>query len=198
MKKALILLLFLSLVRLLVSCCGSKDFSFRWTKLKAQNISFRSNGFVSLLADSAQANEFGLRCSFEHEIVAVSKSQLGIQSSYAWSCPDGFSKNTDTIVRLSIITRNDFDATHPAGSALDDLPIAKQGLFLNDTTYNPLRRLADVLPDLNGRNGSSSPYGELVISFFKVQPRLGNHRFVLRMRLASGRTFEDSASIRLY
>lgn len=196
MKKALVLLLFLFFIRFFFSCCKNGGYNFRWNKLDLRNTSVLNARWQTLTTDSIQAGDYGILLTLEHEKVAFQTNLSGFTSAYATKCTSTF-ENKDSILSFDIITRNIFDAGHPAGSTLNDLPLIYFDNSLPDTAAAAYRPVKDVLPKVNSRYHDGSPYSNFVFAFKKTRPFLGQHRFIMTAVLASGRVLTDSVDIRL-
>lgn len=96
-------------------------------------------------------------------------------------CEKIFAEN---IVSISVRSSRDFDATHPAGTALNDLIRVRQhGFVSSSTSYH---ELPDILPVV-------APGGDdYALSFyFAKRPDLhSEHRFQVQVNLDSGASYE--------
>lgn len=194
LKKPILLLLALSALRFLLSCCGEKDFNFRWTNATMKRVVFTGDSWQSPPPATVQKDSAGLSVLFEYEfLAALTPPGYGYNQAAAWSCHSN-STNKDTLVAINLVTRFTFDNAHPAGSSLNDLPIA---FIRHNDSLNRYRPVSELLREANGYQGASPFAPELIFRFNKTTPVSGQHRFVLTLTTASGRIFQDSADLQL-
>ena len=87
MRKLIYILLFLSTVRTLVSCCEEKGYNFRWRNVKAANINISADRPFLLESDSARLEDYGFRLRFQDERIAKSfLHTIGTNKANAYTC----------------------------------------------------------------------------------------------------------------
>lgn len=198
MYKTLFLLLLLVSLRTFISCCREAGYDFRWTKASVRNISFTGNSWQTLSGDSSRRATAGLVLRFDHErLSALPTQNFGTTAALATRCESVYT-NTDSFTTINLVTRYDFDATHPAGSSLNDLPMVSSGWAYLDTTRSAYQTPAEVLHSDYGLNQNISPFGSMLFRFSRVNPYLGQHRFVVTLTTVNGRVFTDSVGVVLY
>lgn len=84
--------------------------------------------------DTANALEFGLELKFDIEKFAFQEQHNHfsfLPEANACDCAERLLTPKDTISNIQVVTLNDFDVLHPAGTEIDDL------FFFLDKDYNP-------------------------------------------------------------
>lgn len=195
MRKAFVLVYCFVAFKTLVSCCRNVEgFDYRWTGIKAENRRLEGSRFMPLTADSAKASNYGIVLSSDYEKFSL-KVPSGLGFSEGLACkPNPYYNNLDTLRSLDVITVNAFDATHPAGSSLANLPLVPTGV--TDTSraaHQPVPYIVPVINSINEHVALNSAF-----SFRWTAPFPGAHRFVIKATTVSGRVLQDSVSIRFY
>jgi hypothetical protein len=108
-----------------------------------------------------------------------------------------FFQNKDTIASIDVITRNEFDNTHPGGSSVMEYLQARPSDFYNYVPHYQYRPLQGILPYLNESQDYHIQNNSIDIKFETPPSILGNHRFVISVLFKSGRVLTDSTSITL-
>lgn len=195
MRRVIILALCFLIFRTLVSCCRNVEgFNYRWTSIKAENRRLDGSRFMPLTADSVKASNYGIILNSDYERLSL-KIPSGLGLSEGLACkPNPYYNNLDTLRSLDLITVNAFDATHPAGSSLADLPLVPTGG--SDTSRAAHQPTGAVMHMLN--SGDDDVELGLAFSFRWTTPFLGPHRFVAKATTVSGRVLQDSVSVRFY
>ena len=109
-----------------------------------------------------------------------------------------FFENKDSIQSIDVVTGNDFDNTHAAGSSISDVLQARPSNFYDfqpQYEYMPLhenRRFLNQNQDRSIRNNG------IDIKFGNAGPRKGAHRFLITVSFKSGRVLADSTSVLLF
>ena len=193
MRKIIIIFFLLISTRVLISCCKDVGFNFRWSKTDVTNIAVSTNTPTLLLQDSSKIANYGFRLIFEYEQVAAHFIQsFGLNKTYALSCESNY-PNKDSVVAIDIKTQNDFDNTHPAGSSIAEYLLTRlNGPLIgpDPARYIPI---SDNLYFINMFDNNG-----LDFKFKPVSPFLGQHAFIMTVTFESGRTLNDTTSIRLY
>ncbi len=196
MRKLLIILFVLTFARMLISCCKDVGFNFRWSEATLTNMIASSDTVAFLKADSSILSNYGFRLQFGYEEVAFDKIlDFGLNQSYALSCESDY-QNKDSIASIDVLTQNNFDNSHPAGSSVVEYLLARPGVTIGNqgaTPYQSVDNKSDFF-------SSDDPVNLNILDFkFKsVAPFLGQHSFIVRISFKSGRILSDTTSIRLY
>jgi hypothetical protein len=113
MRKVLILMIVLTTIRLLLSCCKGGPYNFRWSNLDLTNLDHRTDRPVPLTSTTSTVVNYGIRLHFENERIARN-SVFSYNGAYAFDCWAPLI-NKHSIVDIDVVTRNDFDGGHPSG-----------------------------------------------------------------------------------
>lgn len=128
-KKVLLILSLPLLLELLVSCCSCLDttfLSYSNCNLTVQNLDNRGANPEITQETNLVKNAFGIKISISRsESFCNNKLNSGIfiASAIAFKCdcnPEFMYNPIDSISSIKIITRNDFDATHPSGADVSE------------------------------------------------------------------------------
>ena len=193
MRKIIFILFLLTSTRMLISCCKDVGFNFRWSKASVSNINVSTDAPTPLTQDSSKIAHYGFRLSFEYEQVAAHFIQdFGLNKTYALSCESDY-PNKDSVMSIDVMTQNNFDNTHPAGSSIAEYLLTRlSGVYgrPDPTQYTAIN---------NNLNSINIFYNNgLDFKFKPVSPFLGQHTFIMTVSFESGRTLSDTTSIRLY
>ena len=193
MRKVIILILIFTSLRVLASCCKKEGYNFRWSKFNLTNLDHSTDNPIPLSGNTININKYGIRLIFDNERVARIPN-LGFNESYAFDCEALF-RNRDTITSIDVITRQNFDNTHPAGSSVIQYMQARPTRFdkyYPVYEYNPV---SQALPYINDDQVSTIHNNGIDFRFQKASPNLGQYRFVVTVSFKNGRTLSDSTEI---
>jgi hypothetical protein len=194
MKKIAILLLLITGIRFLSSCCDKEGYKYRWTDVNLLNIDITNDRNTPLTGNVATAAQFGFRIILDHESVAINETPaFGFNTAQATSCA-GYFPNTDKIETIEVISRFPFNSSHGAGSFVTSFVEAKLRPYAPNITseYKPIPSLLGFLNE-NKDNGVDDY--EYDCRFKNANMFSGQHRFIIQLRFASGRVVSDSTSI---
>jgi hypothetical protein len=198
MRKLVIILLFLSAARTLVSCCEEKGYNFRWSNVKAANISISADRPFLLASDSVQVASYGFRLSFQDERIAYNTlSIIAANKANAYTCVSYF-ENRDSIQSIDVVTRYDLNNTYSAGSSISEVLQARPSSFYE---YEPQYQYVPLNENrhfLNRNQDRSIRNNSIDIKFGDVVPSKGAHRFIVTVSFKSGRVLTDSTSVMLF
>jgi hypothetical protein len=109
--------------------------------VKAANIDISADKPILLASDSIKLEDYGFRLSFQDERIAHHfLSTIGANKANAFTCVSFF-ENRDSIQLIDVVTRNDFDNTHAAGSSISEVLQARPSTFYDyqpQYEYTPL------------------------------------------------------------
>ena len=196
MRKLLLILVLLTSTRTLISCCKDVGFSFRWREATLTNIIASSDTVAFLRSDSSRLAHYGFRLHFEYEEVAYHRiSDFGLNQSYALSCESNY-QNKDSITSIDVLTQNNFDNTHPAGSSIVEYLLARPGMTTGQQGTTPYEFVKNNLDFFK----SDDPINRNILDFkfASVAPILGQHSFIVKTSFKSGRMLSDTTTIKLY
>lgn len=129
LKKTAMIGVFYYLLILVNACCncdGIKSRYYNIEKIEALNSHFSIKGDSSFVVetftgDSIPKDSYGVEVSLNTKrIAANSSSFFQIGSVYACKCAGDYEFLNDSLTAIHIKTLLDFDATHPAGSNIDE------------------------------------------------------------------------------
>lgn len=138
-------------------CDPVKNGKYDYTALKTTNLAISINGdttFTSniLATDSVEQKQFGIRFELEYKIIAAAlKKSMWINSAYACDCALSRFFIADSITSISLVTLNNLDYSHPAGSDVTDYFLTPFYL------YNPKRISFYNILNLNQLNKEYNP-----------------------------------------
>jgi len=123
LKRVIFITLLLAIAELVVSCCDCqevKDVDFKRCEITVANQEYREFRWRPLINDSAAAGNYGLDVVFDRRQNTCQNNlnNLFIGSARACSCDDPRSFALDSYESIEIVTVNDFDDNHPAGSVV--------------------------------------------------------------------------------
>lgn len=123
LNRVIFIVLLLAIADFLVSCCDCadvKDVDFKRCEITATNQEYREFRWRPLVNDSAYAENYGLEVVFERRqnTCQTNSNSFFIGSATACSCDDQRSFALDSYESIEIVTINDFDSNHPAGSVI--------------------------------------------------------------------------------
>ncbi len=194
-KVIFIVLLFFSL-RTFISCCKEVGFNFRWSKAIITNINVSSNIPTPLIPDSSKIVNYGFRLTLEAEQVAYHFiNDFAFNKTYALKCIANY-QNKDSVIFINVITQNNLDNTHPAGSSISDFLLARPGSMYFDPTPYPYDIINANIYYINQNNSISNNI--LDFKFKNITPFLGEHKFLITVLFKSGRVLSNNTAIRLY
>lgn len=195
-KKILILLLLPLFSDMLVACCDCEDpqvFKYTNSSLEVQHLDNRGQSPVIAVGDVALKEAYGIRMTVKCERTAFKQPpfSLFLNRSYAFSCgcdPAVQHHAKDSITAIRIITLDDFDITHSAGSDISD--------YFRLYAWNNFTSITDYLP----KEAKVFYYDEpknIELNALLMQPPVqpGFYRFRVEMDLSDGRSFIKETSI---
>lgn len=196
-RKVLLILILPLVLDTIISCCDCPDLPYT---NYAQGVMYSHTGILAspidnsgpqakaLSSDSVPASAFGIRVIVDRQEVQRMARRSGlIQSAYAFSCDcydERYYIPADTLVSLEIITGNDFDATHPAGS-----DISEYFLGFDSHSY----RTAEEMLELSIWYNEDFEILEFIFLLMnEPDPELGSsHQFTVRLSVSDGRVLEQ-------
>lgn len=197
MFKLFALFIFVTTCKVFVSCCKDDGYNFRWRDIRVTNLDLSNDRPVPLSGNSTAFNKYGFRLSFVEERVAkVDLTKFSFSQANAFDCRSYF-KNTDTITSIEVITRMEFDNTHPPGSSISSYLVARPSNFYQyypEYKYVPLEQ---NLPFLNDDQQKFIHNAGIDAKFNNVSPNPGQHRFVITVLFKNGKTLVDSTDIQI-
>jgi hypothetical protein len=194
MYKLLMLVLVFTVCRVLLSCCKDDGYSFRWSRLDATNLDHHTDRPVPLPGTTSTISNYGIRLHLDDERVARSNMNFSFNEARAFDCRAYF-QNGDSIIDIAVVTRQNFDNSHPAGSAITGYLQARPTTYYEyypEYTYKPL---PEILPFLNDSQEKSIHNNSVDLRFQNVTPNPGQHRFVVNVSFKSGRVLTDSVDV---
>jgi hypothetical protein len=193
MRKLVAIIFIFTSFRIFVSCCKGDGFSFRWGKFKLTNLDNSGAKPVPLAGSATTINKYGVRLNFQEERVAGIPN-LGFSESYAYDCVAVF-PNKDTITSIDVITRLNFDNTHPPGSSVTEYMQARPTEYYQYYPAYDYGPVSQVYLFLNGDQDKSIHNNSVDLRFKNVSPNPGQYRFVFTVLFKSGRSLVDSTDI---
>jgi hypothetical protein len=156
-----------------------------------------SNNTPSILAqDSSKIENYGFRLIFEHEKLAHHFIyDIGVSSASAYKCVSSY-QNMDSVISIDVITRNNFDNTHPAGSSVAEYLLVRPGSLSFDPGPYLYKSISESIYYINPTNAINNNI--LDFRFKNISPFPGQHEFIVTVSFQSGRTLSGGTSIRLY
>jgi hypothetical protein len=194
-KKIIFLFLFPLVAEVVVSCCNCLEPVFKHYTNKTLTVSNLDNsGSAPVVAtsDTIRKTAYGIRMQLVRETVVCNEKpvSLFIQSAYAFKCGCESPYQIlprDSILSVSIVTLNDFDASHPANSDVTSYFRVYENFYFTI--------ISDYLQhsELIAYNDS-----ELQITadlLLMTPPAIDTqHKFVVNITLSDGRTFTRETS----
>lgn len=194
MRKLLILFLFFTASRVLLSCCKEDGYNFRWSQLDLVNLDHSTDRPVPFTGAGTTINNYGIRLHFGEERVAGNKVNFSFNEAHAFDCRSYF-QNKDSITGIDVVTRNNFDNTHPAGSPINNYLQARPTEFYQYYPAYTYKSLPEVIPFLNDSQEKFIHNSSVDLRFQGASPNPGQHRFVITVLFKSGRALIDSTDI---
>jgi hypothetical protein len=194
MRKLVILILVFSTNRVLLSCCKEDGYNFRWNRLDIINLDHSTDRPVPLAGTTATISNYGMRLNFGEERVARNKAVFSFNEAYAFDCRPVF-QNRDSVTSINVITRQNFDNTHPAGSSVTEYLQARPTYYYQYYPAYTYKSLPEILSFINDSQESFIHNNNIDLKFQNTVPYLGQHRFVINVMFKSGRTLADSTEI---
>jgi hypothetical protein len=193
MRKLLAIFLIFTSFRIFMSCCKGDGYAFRWSQFDLVNLNHTSDRPVPLTGNTTSISLYGIRLKLEDERVARNFG-LGFNQAYAFDCSALF-ENRDTIASIDVVTRNDFDNTHPAGSSVGNYILARPTAFYSYYPEYTYKSLPEVLPFLNDSQDKFIHNNSVDLRFQNATPIPGQHKFIVTVRFRNGRSLVDSTEI---
>lgn len=145
--------------------------------------------------DSSKIENYGFRLTFDYEQVTHLINELGFNETYAFKC-EAIYKNKDSVTSIDVLTQNNFDNTHPAGSSIAAYVLAAPGSPHFDVLPYQFQPISSNLYYINPDN--SINHNILDFKFKNITPFPGQHKFIVIVSFKSGRTLSGSISIKFY
>ena len=192
MKKVLTLLLIPFFADMLVACCDCDEpqfFKYTNSSLQVQNLDNRGQSAMPATGGIALKEAYGIRIKVHCETTASATVPFSffLSSGYAFSCRCGEPVQylaKDSITSLRIITINDFDTEHKAGSDITDHFKLNAGYyFISIADY-----LKQEAPVFYMEADKNTILDALLIQY---PNQSGTHRFRIEMNLSDGRTLSQ-------
>ncbi len=109
-------------------CQNAENKEFKYREMMVQNVGYyftagKAFTVSDLNVDTSANTQYGIsvRLSYDLAYQALQRGTFGMMNSaYACDCNTGFAFTQDPFESLSIITQNDLDDTHPAGSNINE------------------------------------------------------------------------------
>jgi hypothetical protein len=143
-----------------------------------QLVAYQQNNNVLISANSVvNLNELRFRLYADVRYYSQTKTRSTGFLPAAMACSPidpGYKGSTERIDSLTITSRFDYDAQHPAGTALNDV------LAVN---YTPTSLREYLL------NNEGKPEQHIYLTLGKAPTRAGSHQFVLRYRQTNGEIY---------
>ncbi|MBX2925153.1 MAG: DUF5034 domain-containing protein [Chitinophagaceae bacterium] len=194
-KKVLILLLIPLCSDMLVACCDCDDpqlFKYTNASLELQHLDNRGQSPATDEDGIALKEAYGiamtLRC--EPTVFKTAPFSLFLNQSYAFSCrcDAGVQHHAkDSVIAIRIITLEDFDAFHPAGTDISD--------YFRLYTWNNFTTIADYLHKDARVFAYDEPKNIVMNALLINAPAAaGFYRFRVEMDLSDGRSLTKETS----
>jgi hypothetical protein len=196
MQKALIILFILFICRFSISCCRDVDYNYRWVNINTQNLNFNINDTSLLLVDSIRISNYGFQSHFNHGKVAFQNiGELGFNSAFALSCRSNYILN-DSVITLSITTKNDYNHINFAGDDITHYFLARPVPYAFAGTNYTFKPVEDYVGHLNTEDAIG--YNRMQFKLVDTTANLSSHVFYLKLKMKSGSIIIDSTSIKFY
>ena len=194
-KKVLVLLLIPVFCDMLVACCDCGEPQlFRYTNkvLELEHLDNRGQSAVVVAGEPALKEAYSIRLTVKGETTAFKTPSFSffINRSYAFSCgcdPAIQYLPKDSITAIYVITVNDFDAQHPAGTDIS--------AYFRLYTWNNFTSIDDYLQK-DAKIFSYDEPKQIILNALLMQPPAssGVYRFKIVMDLSDGRRFDKETS----
>lgn len=191
--KVILILILPLLVEIVVSCCNCSDTTFiNYTNCSLNVFNLDNSGPDIRISqsDTIPKNAFGLKISInrsENTCELIRNNSLFIQSANAYDCfcpPEFEYLPLDSIVSISIITKNDFDTEH-----LKSSDVSEYFYVFNGSGYTSLIGYFDNII------AKISDYFETAYELdllLMTPPNIGTeHQFEINVELSDGRNFNN-------
>lgn len=181
---------------LLNACCNCKEYQkplfFEIEKINAENIefTFEADTFFRtkpLTASAINGKKYGISVNLETKLLAVKSSSdfLKISTSYACKCINEHQYLTDSLTEIHIKTLIDFDATHPAGSNVDE--------FFKHIQVEPNAQKSMIVYNLIYKTPFFKTPNQVFQFYLNQKPSTGNKiQFEVSLKTAKGKIFTST------
>ncbi|MCC6288202.1 MAG: DUF5034 domain-containing protein [Chitinophagaceae bacterium] len=195
LKKVIILLLVPFATEVFISCCDCNEpqlFKYTNQSFDVKHLDNQGQSPVIPSNGTALKEAYGLRMTLTCETTVFKQAPVSffINRSYAFSCgcdPEIQYLAKDSVIAIHIITLDDFDNQHLAGSDISEyFKLHSQHTFISIAEY--LQKIATIFYYDNPKT--------IILDALLMQPPLqsGNYRFKIKMTLSDGRSFTAEPS----
>lgn len=193
LKKTALIGVFYYLLVLVNACCDCRDyqkpmyFSIEDINVRIVQYNFEGDTLIRIFpvaADSVALKKYGVQINLETKQLANESYSdfLQLSNSYACKCAVDNIFLNDTIKDAHIKTLVDFDATHPAGSNVDDC-------FSYPETVYSSGKTKVTLSSINKRPVYTTPYQSFDF-YLSKNPTAGNKvQFEVSLKTTKGKTY---------
>lgn len=163
------------------------------TTLELQHLNNSGQSAIVAPENKVLKEAYGLRIRIGCETTACNRGRTSffINPAYAFSCgceaPIQYHPK-DSVTGLKVITLNDFDALHPAGS-----DITARFKMFSGYVFTDLAGYLESKPPVFNAHGVKN----IVLDALLMEPaaQTGNHRFRVEVDLSDGRVLETETSM---
>lgn len=212
-RRIVLILLAPFMIEIAIGCCDCDDYYPLVTRqytnqhIQLDNLDNRGNAPVVSTSGSVLKEAYGVRVHLYRDLLARSGAPRAgfITPAQAFSCDcsrDAKVSPKDSITAIHIVTRYDFDASHPAGSDISDLFRVHTEVFPNQdlVTLDAYIRYPDLLYKSDAYDAVEAFIAALAFDILLMEaPAAGGlHRFNIQLALSDGRILEqETAEIEL-
>ncbi len=191
------------LLEVMIACCKcspTQESNFVNCDFEAHHLIFTGDYPEITTADSTLKTVYGIQIAVNRkENICSAQSSFYFNAAYACSCVPLYSFNaTNAITKINIITINEFDEQHLAGSDISDYFIAEE-YSKSYSIPNYINTRDSIL--YSDVSFTDSNFDEWTTDLFLKTPPAGNseHQFKVIVTFSDGQILEEQLSpIKLY